>query len=423
VSKTTGRSAVVATAGILVLAIALSACSSSSSSSGGTPTSTVDGAGVLGADDAAKGTPVKLGFIYPGKSTGADATVQLTAAQAVVKYANAKLGGANGHPITLDACPDNNDPTQAQDCANGFIKHGDIAVAAGQEGEVAQVIKPLIAASVPYFDISNTSNELFASKTGFVILNPFIALAAGAVQAKLKGIKNVALIVIDVPAATGPFKEDTPPLYAGSGATVQIITVPIGTADMTPQIASAETKKPGIYELIGNGPFCAAALKAIKTLGSKAEIIGIDACLDKTSAAAVPGGFSGMKVLAQADLDPTSAEVKLYDAVRTTYAPGTPTSNFFSSGYQGVLGLIRALNAGKLAANTPAAALAAIRTGKDVLIPLGGGKTFACDGKAIPSKSAGICSTVGFLSDATADGGQRNFSTFDDPAIYAAAKQ
>jgi branched-chain amino acid transport system substrate-binding protein len=50
--------------------------------------------------------------------------------------------------------------------------------------------------------------------------------------------------------------------------------------------------------------------------------------------------------------------------------------------------------------------------------PLGGGATFKCDGTALPTISKNICSTVGFVADAAADGTLSNFKTIDATGIY-----
>ncbi|MCU1586882.1 MAG: putative amino acid transporter [Frankiales bacterium] len=418
-AKPRGRSVALACTGVLTAALALSACggsSSPSSSGGGTSSSPAAGNAALGPDKKATGDPVLIGSVNDGVSAAIDTSAEGKAADAVVAYANDHLGGIGGRPIKLVHCETKASPTT--DCGNQFVSAKVIAVASGSLGQTEPVIKPLNAAGIPMIDILNQSPGFLGSKIDFTISNPLNAFGGPAIYAKKNGLKHAALVIIDVPAAIQPGKTLGPLLFGNAGATSDVVAGPPGAADLTPQIQAEEAKHPDLYHIIGNPSFCAAALKAIKTLGLKTKVTGIDRCLDKTSAASIPGGFKGMTVFTPANLDPSTDEFKLYDAVRTTYANGTPSDAVFSTGYQGILALIRALNAANLTDFTGAGVAAAMTSAPPVAIPLGGGAMFQCNGKQI-FISPQICSSGGITADATADGGLENFSTIEDPTIYA----
>lgn len=403
--------------GILVAVLAMSACSSSGKSGGSTtggtkPTSNA----ALGPDKKASGDPVLIGSVNDGVSAAIDTSAEGKAMDAVVSYANDHLGGIGGRPIKLVHCETKASPTT--DCGNQFVSAKVIAVTGGSLGQTEPVIKPLNAAGIPYVDILNQSPGLFASKIDFTLSNPLNAFGGPAIYAKKHGLKHAALVVIDVPAAIDPAKTLGPLLFGNAGATADVVAGPPGAADLTPQIQAEEAKKPDLYHVIGNPSFCAAVLKAIKTLGIKTAVTGIDRCLDKTSAASIPGGFKGMTVFTPANLDPTTEEFKLYDAVRTTYSPSVPSDAVYSTGYQSILGLIRALNAANITDFTPAGVAAAMTSAPPAVLPLGGGSMFQCNGKQI-FISAQICSSGGITADATADGGVENFTSISDPSIYA----
>ena len=413
-----GRRVALACSGVLAAAVALSACggsSSSSSSSSGASASSDSGSSALGPEKKASGEPVLIGSVNDGVSAAIDTSAEGKAADAVVAYANDHLGGIGGRPIKLVHCETKASPTT--DCGNQFVAAKVIAVTGGSLGQTEPVIKPLNDAGIPYVDILNQSPGLFKSPIDFTLSNPLNALGGPAIYAKDNGIKHAAVVVIDVPAAIEPAKQLTPIFFGNAGATVDVVAAPPGTADMTPQIQAEEAKKPELYHLIGNPSFCAAALKAIKTLGVKAKVTGIDRCIDKTAAASIPGGFADFTVFTPANLDPSSDEVKLYDAIRAKYDPNTPSDAVYSTGYQSILGLIRVLNANALTDFTPAGVAAAIKAAPPVDLPLGGGAKFQCNGKQITISPA-ICSTGGITAEAQADGSLQNFKTVEGPGIY-----
>lgn len=404
--------------GVVGLALALTACGGSSSKTSTGASKAPSSNPALGPDKKATGEPVKLGFVNDGVSAAIDTSDEGKAAEAVVKYANDHLGGIGGRPIELTQCVTNADPAKAQACGNQLVSAKVLAVASGSLGQTGPVVKAINAAGIPLVDILNQDPTVLGSKINFSLSNPLNAFGGAAIFAKKNSIKHAAMIVIDVPAAIEPTKQLAPLLFGNAGAAVDVVGIAPGTADMTPQIQAEAAKKPGLYHLLGNPSFCASAFKAIKTLGLTAKVTGIDRCLDKTSAASIPGGFKGMTVFTPASFDPSSDETKLYDAIRTTYAGGIASNANYSTGYQGMLGLIRALNANPVTDFTSAGFVAAIKAATAVPIPLGGGGTFTCDGKQI-FVSPAICSSGGITADATADGGVENFAAISDPTIYA----
>ncbi len=83
-----------------------------------------------------------------------------------------------------------------------------------------------------------------------------------------------------------------------------------------------------------------------------------------------------------------------------------------------MLGLIRALNAAKLTDTSAKGVLAALKIAPAVPLPLGGGATFQCNGKAV-SLSPFICSAAGTIADTGASGTLSNFKAIGSAAIYA----
>jgi branched-chain amino acid transport system substrate-binding protein len=406
----------------MIAATVLSACGSSTKSSGGTPApsgaaSSSAGAdsSLLGADNPATGEAVKVGFAYDGRSANIDNTNELLSAQAVVKYANAKLGGIGGRPIQLVPCSTNADP--ATDCGSKLVKAGVIAVVGGELGVAEPVVSVINKANIPYIDSDNSTPSLFTSQIDFVLTNPLVGFGGLIDLTKAANTKQVAFIVIDISTAVSGIKQIVPLLFGKTGITTDITAVPIGTADMTPQLQAASAKKPGVISITGNAPFCAAALKAVRTLNITATIAMNDACIDKAVVGSIPGGFKGVTVYTPRSKDPADPETKLFDAVQATYGDHRTIANIDYVGYQAMLGFIRGANSGKIADFTPAGVIAAMRAMSATPLPLGQGGTFKCDGTAIAIIKP-VCGTSGVFSTATADGELTGFKLFDNPAYY-----
>lgn len=390
----------------------LSACSSSSgSSSGGVSAAPVD-ISLLGPDNPAKGTPVKIGFVHAGRGAAIDTTDQGVAAPAIIAYANAKLGGLGGHPIELVRCETKSNPTT--DCGDQMVSGKVLAVIGGQLGEAQQVRKSLAAQQIPYVD---SNNAVLGSNIDVSLSNPLLAIGAPAQYAKDHGLKSVTLVVIDQAAAVAQIRSFAPLLFGKVGVAVNVIGIPVGTADMTPQIQAAESKHPAMYHLVGNDTFCASALKAIKTLGLTAKVTGINRCLSATSASSIPGGYAGLTAITGISTEPAATETKLYRAFLAKYLPGKSDSPDLQTAYQAVLGFVRGVNAGKLTSVTPAGVAGALKAMPESPLPLGGGLTYQCNRLKV-SVMSGACATGAITAEADAKGYLHSFTVLDDARLY-----
>ncbi|EIV91963.1 ABC transporter substrate-binding protein [Frankia sp. QA3] len=403
---------------LLATSLVAAACGSSGSGGGDKGGSTKADSALLGPAKAATGTPVKIGWVGTGRTQAVDASAEERSAQAVVDYANAHLGGLRGHPIQLVACEDKSVPADAQACGNTFVREKVSAVAGGSPGQADPWIKIVSPAGIPTVLNLVATQVALTTKNVFLLGNPLGPFGTAAAYAREAKLSSAVVLVIDVPAASGPAKALSPIFFANAGSKAKVIAIPPGTADMTPQIQSAQKDKPAQYHVTGDPTFCASAIKAIKALGIKATITALDRCVGSDKGASIPGGFEGVKIMGQANQDPTTAEYKLYSAVIDAYGKGLKINDSYTvSGFQGMLGLIRVVNSVAGTDVTPAAITKAVQTAQPTAYPLGGGATFQCNGKASPV-SANICSTTGFVADASKTAELSNFRTIDATGIY-----
>jgi ABC-type branched-subunit amino acid transport system substrate-binding protein len=361
---------------------------------------------------------VKIGWMSTGQTQAVDTTDEIRGAETAVAYANAHLGGIAGRPIKLVQCEDKGTPAGAQACGNQFVSEGVVAVASGSSSASDGAIQVVDPAGIPFTANLVSTQAMREAKNGFVFYNPLAAFGTAAAYARTNHISSAAVVVIDVPAASGPARQLSPAFFGNAGAKVDVVAVPPGTADMTPQIQAAQEKKPGMWHLAGDPTFCDSALRAIRTLAIDAPITMLDRCMDADGGASVPGGYKGITVVAQAVQEPGDKEYDLYRAVLDKFGKGLADNGDGRSGYSGLLSLVRGVNASKPTDVTPQSVVTALRGMPATPLPLGGGATFQCNGEAISAISRNICSTAGFVADVDAQGKLSKFRALDAEGIY-----
>lgn len=357
---------------------------------------------MLGARKPATGSPVSIGFAYDGVTTGGDYSAELTAANASVQYVNEYRGGIAGHPIKLDVCSTEQTPAGAATCVTRFATDKVLAVLNADSGVQGSMLPQLAAAGVPVFVTGSLDQKILSTPGISVMVNGLgYALAGPARVAEQAGGTRAAIVVTDVPAAAGAIKTAAPLFYGKANVKVDIVPIPPGTADMTPQITAELVHKPGQFAIVGIPSFCASAIHAIRSDGFTGNVVVIPGCIN-SSTAKLAGSLAGIKVITPNSNDPTTAEFKLYAAVMGTYAPGADLGGLSPSGYQAVVGFARAL-AGLTGDVTRTSILTALKKMPSTPMPLADGITYKCDGQQVPI-APNICSTQVLVGTLTADG-------------------
>jgi branched-chain amino acid transport system substrate-binding protein len=347
-------------------------------------------------------------MISDGKSVALDDTSEIPAAQAAVKYINGHLGGVGGHPITLDICQDGETPSGTTNCVNQMIADKVVAVVYGVSGEGGTIGTGLKAANIPLVAFATIDPGTLTEKTGaYAITNGLGVLAGPAALLEQSGGKRGAVVVEDFPAASGPVKQLDPIFYKSAGVSLDVVAVPPGTADMTPQIQAELSKSPDQVAMLGNDTFCTSVIKALKTIGYTKRIVVIPQCISPSSISGIPGGLAGVTLVTPSSTDLKDPEVALYNAVMAAYAPSTPPNGSVTSGgYAAVLAFDRAMSGVTARADiTPALVESTMAAMSPKTMPLASKLSFQCNGRQI-SLTPAIC-TSDFLStplDAKANG-------------------
>ena len=383
----------VASAGI---ALVVASCSSSpaSTGSGSTPTGGTQSSaasGPLGPAKVATGTPIKVGFVTDGKTASADLSSTAPAAQAAASYINGHLDGIHGHPIQVVVCDDQQTSTGATNCGNQMVEDNVVAVMQASSLYDNLVYPPVAAANIPYVEDGSSTAPILAGKRSYIITNGLVyALAGPAKLGAEAGVKVAGGFFLAVPSAEG-IVTLTPQIYKRAGITLKYVQIPPGTADPTPQVETVLRSNPQQVALIMDPTDCVNTLKAIKSLGYTKPIYIIQQCIGGPSYTAdLPGGYAGMKLTTNSDLDPNNPQTKIFNAAMAAYQPSVTIDGDTYGGWRPMIAFAEAMS-GLQGTATKDSVAQAFATMSPQPYPLGDGLTFQCNRKAVPSAPA-LCS-------------------------------
>jgi branched-chain amino acid transport system substrate-binding protein len=378
--------------------------------------------GVLGPKTPAKGTPVKIGLITDGKTSGTDNSIETPVTEAAVKWINRYRNGIGGHPIDLDICTNGGDPSKSADCANQMIQDDVAAAVFGSNQFALNAWTPLHAAGIPVFIFASGTPQMLADTASTFVFSAgpvaFQNLIIGA--AKAQKTKKASAVVIDVPAATQIFADTS--AYKKAGIDLQMTPVALGTADMTPQMQKIVTDNPkGVVHVVGNDTFCIAAFNGLRTAGFKGQVTAIPQCFSDATRTAVPADFlKGIKITASSPVDtPKDPSIKQYYAVLNKFGAADVDKSRQTglSMFEGITGLNVATQNLKGAA-TPASIIAAAKAMPWSILPGSGGYHVRCNGKADASAPA-TCTAATLLATLGADGKATKYTVAGDTQIPA----
>ena len=376
----TRKVAVAALAG--VVAIVASSCASTDAGTATPVGTSTDVAALLGPTNQATGSPIKIGLVDDGKSIGIDHTALVAAFNATVRYVNEHLGGINGHVVEVDECATNNVPSDATACGVKMANDGVAAVLVPVSAQDAAVVRALEGSGIPYFTYLAGGQEIMVKPNVTLLTNPVGLMSGPAKIAHDNGVKKAGIILIDVPASTGPVTAVAKPMYERKGIDVNIVSISPQTADMTPQIQQAISAGAEQFAVVGSDEFNTSAIKALKQLGFTGKIVLVTAP-SKAMADNVPGGLEGVGYITSSTSDPSDVDVQRFNAVLQTYMKDVTPDSQSAWAYVTALGFVNALagDASSVDAASITKALAAMP--KPLPLPLGAGLTYQCGAKVV----------------------------------------
>jgi branched-chain amino acid transport system substrate-binding protein len=331
----------------------------------------------------ATGTPVKIGLINNEGSSPVAEPSTGDAAVAAADYANAELGGIGGHPIQVIRCSENEDTASATACANEMVQDNVAAVDIGTTGLGDTMVPIIVKAGIPYVSATGASPAELTTKGAFMWTGGFAADLDGmAKYAQEHHYTKVTAFVIDTPGALAGAQQIGTPAFKAVGVALSIESVPEAVADATSQVTAGLSGSPGAAAIVADASTCTSILQALSTVNPTLPVYTNTSCLNTSTLTALGSAMNGVKVFGRSDTESSDPEAALYRYVMAKYYPSANASGDTVTGYQGMLGLVRA-TAGLTGTPTPASITAAIEAAKNVPLPAGAGLAFTCDGKAM----------------------------------------
>ncbi|HEY4332506.1 MAG TPA: ABC transporter substrate-binding protein [Ilumatobacteraceae bacterium] len=381
------------------------------------PTTTAAAADPLGTPKAATGDPLTIGYVYDGVSDVVDRSEELVSAQAAAKYINDYLGGVAGRPITLDVCETKSTPAGAADCVTKMVTDKVPVVVNGLTNVPGALYPPLAKAGIAVFSGGALDADSLTTPGIYLMGNALLTVLAGpAAVAAENNITQAAVAVVDNPAASGAIEQEAPLFYGNVKVGVDVVAIPADAPDVSPQITAELTKNPGLFQVIGDPPFCGKVMQALDSAGYTGKIVIIPNCLEGGANTDLPN-LAGSIELGTNSTDTTGPEVALYEAVLAKYA-ASKVDTFAGgplNGFQAMVGFARATAA--LTGDVTAASIeAAIEAMPATPYPIADGLTFQCNKKQV-TIAPNICTNASLQTTLDAKGNGTTYSVLDGTKV------
>jgi branched-chain amino acid transport system substrate-binding protein len=278
-----------------------------------------------------------------------------------------------------------------------MIEDGVVAVTLSQSAVAESVWEPLHQAGLPMLLLAANGTALLEDDQSTYNLNdgngtlfslPFSI-------AEEQDIDKITFVVIDVPQAISTFEDVGPALIEEAGLDYELVKVPVGTADMTPQMQEVANNGSGLVHVIGNDGFCIAAFQGLEAVAYDGEVSSISQCItDATRESAPASILDGMYVTALTAVgavdDPS---YQLYDAIMREYTDSDAIDDPITmSAYTTVSSFLTALTDFEGDTIDQDTVNEAIKSMEEQEMPGTAGKKFQCGGSASEANPS-VCST------------------------------
>ncbi len=386
----TGAAAALVASGMLVAGCGSSSSSSSSNASSTTKTTAATPAAsdALGTPKAASGTPITLGLLNleAGPVTFPE---YRQAAEIAVKYINAYKSGIGGHPVQLATCATDGQPSTSGRCAGQVVDKKPTAILGGADIGAPGAFPVYKRADLAYLGgIPFTPVESNApNAVQFYSVSVGDNLATVEYATKTLGVKKAAVLYTDDTQGKATGLGVIAPAFKKAGASVKTIPVAPSAADLSSVAASAISSQPdAIY--VNSPNACPGLLKALKSVGNTAKILGIDPCTSPPALKTAGDAAEGLYFAQPFDsLDSGTPDANLMLAAVKKYGTADlALDSIAQAGFSSVMNIQAALD--KLPTLDTKSILAAFKDGKSH--PNFLTHEYLCDGKQLAGNTA-VC--------------------------------
>jgi branched-chain amino acid transport system substrate-binding protein len=404
---------------VAVIGAFAAGCGSDSSSSSdkdksASSTSTPDASAALGTPKKASGDPIVVGLLNL-ESGPVTFPEYRQAAEAAVKYINDYKGGIGGRPVQLETCATDGQPSTSGRCA-GQIADKKPAFILGGADTGAPGAYPVwkranlaVVGGIPFTPVeSNAPNGVM-----FISVSIADNAAASKYAVEKLGVKKASVIYTDDTQGKFTGLAVIAGVLKAQGVDVKTVPLAPNAADFSSAAASAIEGSPDMVYV--NSPnACPGVLKALKSVGNKAKIFGIDPCTSPPALKTAGDAADGLYFAQPFDsLDSGSDDTNLMVAAVQKYGEkNIALDSIAQAGFNSVMNMQKGLDGVKDL--TSDSVLKAFKGSSEQ--PNFMAHPFVCDGKQVPGASS-VCNS--FQKMKQVKGGK--VTTVDDQWISGAS--
>jgi branched-chain amino acid transport system substrate-binding protein len=347
----------------------------------------------LGPVHPASGSPVTVAVIT---DTGTGTMVEQGAKMGVA-YLNRYAGGLAGHKVNLYVCGNKGTAAGGQACAAEVVRKGAVAVTVPFTDQGATEVPAIVHAGIPFITLTGASTAELTTPGAFAIEGGLPAeLGAVALQSQQQHYKKVVLLVSNEASAVQSAQTLGLQVFQRAGVGVEVVPAAADAAAMKTQLRSAVSGGASAVGLLGDAALCRSFLQASNAVRGHLPRFVFASCLDPSivHSSSLDHVLRGSWLAGASTA--TAKEDALYAAIVQKWAPGVsanaPGSANEAAGLVPILSLAALMKGYAGSTVNAAAVLHEAQSAQGIPIPLSGGQTFTCDGKAIPRLSS-VCSS------------------------------
>ena len=352
--------------------------------------------------------PVKVGFINVDSAPVAAMPELHSAVDAWAAFVNDELGGIDGHPVEVVACPLGNalSPEEAAGCARKMVESQVVAVLGGIGLSTGAALAVLEENDIPWVGGIPVNPEEMSSELSFQFSGgspgAFTAMAHQAVS--VDGAEKVAVIYGDFPSIRDAAVDYGAGVAEALGAEVTQVEYPLVSQDYTAPVQKAVESEPDAILVSAADTSCAPIMQALVDLNNDAAVYMVGSCADVRVIEQVgEDNVAGTRFNIENRIDQTAsdlADTEIYSAVMEKYQPDTTPESAATVAFKGAMNLWVVLNALGAGA-TPSEIAEAFRGSEDQ--PSFDGHPYTCSVEQIPGFPS-MCASQQVLVELTADG-------------------
>lgn len=303
-----------------------------------------------GKHQAAKGTPVTIGWI--NQQGGLQSFPETTQAMhAAIDVLNAQDDGIDGHPLHVVSCFVASTAEQTQQCAEQFANDPSLlAVVPGLDVLGSTTLATTINGRIPIIGGQLLSPADTNDPDSFYVGSGPLGTLEG-LTGYLATLKpqphKIALLYTNLPQDAAITGQIVTELQAAKYAVTTSAVSPDGTDALAAVIASGAQSADVVMPLVETGN-CAAVAGALSQVNIRKPIFSLSRCVDPSVSSALGDFPKWTYVFSTTNpFAGKEADTKAFLAAMKVYAPGAPTESSATPGFIGIMALARMANSVK----------------------------------------------------------------------------